>query len=88
MTIVRSPQTPSPTIPTVPNRFEGGNLLVRALKDLGVQQIFSVSGGPLNSIYHACAVEGMPLRHTRHEAGACFMAEAGNSPSASLAIAP
>ncbi|HKQ94675.1 MAG TPA: thiamine pyrophosphate-binding protein [Aestuariivirgaceae bacterium] len=58
------------------NRFEGGNLLVRALKDLGVRQIFSVSGGPLNSIYHACAMEGLALRHTRHEAGACFMAEA------------
>src|SRR5262245_31935083 len=59
-----------------PARFEGGNLLVRALLDLGVKQIFSVSGGPLNSIYHACAVEGLALRHTRHEAGACFMAEA------------
>jgi acetolactate synthase-1/2/3 large subunit len=59
-----------------PARFEGGNLLVRALLQRGVEQIFSVSGGPLNSIYHACAVEGLPLRHTRHEAGACFMAEA------------
>lgn len=58
------------------NRFEGGNLLVRALKELSVQQIFSVSGGPLNSIYHACSAEGVALRHTRHEAGACFMADA------------
>jgi acetolactate synthase-1/2/3 large subunit len=59
-----------------PARFEGGNLLVRALLDLGVKHIFSVSGGPLNSIYHACAVEGLALKHTRHEAGACFMADA------------
>jgi acetolactate synthase-1/2/3 large subunit len=59
-----------------PGRFEGGNLLVQALKSLGVEQIFSVSGGPLNSIYHACAVEGVGLKHARHEAGACFMAEA------------
>lgn len=57
-------------------RYEGGNLLVRALIDRGVEQIFSVSGGPLNSIYHACAVEGLELKHARHEAGACFMAEA------------
>lgn len=57
-------------------RFEGGNLVARALLDLGVKQIFSVSGGPLNSIYHGCASEGLPLHHTRHEAGACFMAEA------------
>jgi acetolactate synthase-1/2/3 large subunit len=76
MTMERSAHKPTETSPPVVNRFEGGNLLVRALKDLGVQQIFSVSGGPLNSIYHACAAEGLPLKHTRHEAGACFMAEA------------
>ena len=72
----RSNTMSTDTRPATSNRFEGGNLLVRALKDLGVRQIFSVSGGPLNSIYHACAVEGLALRHTRHEAGACFMAEA------------
>lgn len=58
------------------NRFEGGDLVVQSLKTLGVRQIFSVSGGPLNSIYNACAAHGLPLHHTRHEAGACFMAEA------------
>ncbi len=58
------------------NRFEGGDLVVKSLIGFGVKQIFSVSGGPLNSIYHACAVHGLPLRHTRHEAAACFMAEA------------
>jgi acetolactate synthase-1/2/3 large subunit len=41
-----------------------------------VRQVFSISGGPLNSIYHACAAHGLPLHHNRHEAGACFMAEA------------
>jgi acetolactate synthase-1/2/3 large subunit len=58
------------------NRYEGGDLIVEALKGLGVGAIFSVSGGPLNSIYHACAVHDLPLVHTRHEAAACFMAEA------------
>lgn len=58
------------------NRFEGGDLVVKSLKALGVKQIFSVSGGPLNSIYSACATHALPLHHTRHEAGACFMAEA------------
>jgi thiamine pyrophosphate-dependent acetolactate synthase large subunit-like protein len=57
-------------------RFEGGDLLVRGLLDFGVRQVFSVSGGPLNSIYHACAVHGLALHHTRHESAACFMAEA------------
>jgi acetolactate synthase I/II/III large subunit len=59
-----------------PNRFEGGDLVVTSLQALGVKQIFSVSGGPLNSIYSACATHGLPLHHTRHEAGACFMADA------------
>lgn len=58
------------------NRFEGGNLVVQSLKALGVPRIFSVSGGPLNSIYNASAAHDLPLHHTRHEAGACFMAEA------------
>jgi acetolactate synthase I/II/III large subunit len=58
------------------NRFEGGDLLVQGLLDFGVRQVFSVSGGPLNSIYHACAAHGLALHHTRHEAAACFMAEA------------
>jgi acetolactate synthase-1/2/3 large subunit len=58
------------------NRFEGGDLVVKSLQALGVKQIFSVSGGPLNSIYHACSTHGLALHHTRHEAGACFMAEA------------
>jgi acetolactate synthase-1/2/3 large subunit len=58
------------------NRFEGGDLVVKSLQAMGVRQIFSVSGGPLNSIYNACAAHSLPLHHTRHEAGACFMAEA------------
>lgn len=58
------------------NRFEGGDLVVKSLQALGVRQIFSVSGGPLNSIYSACATHGLPLHHTRHEAAACFMADA------------
>jgi acetolactate synthase I/II/III large subunit len=58
------------------NRFEGGDLVVKSLQAMGVGQIFSVSGGPLNSIYSACASHSLPLHHTRHEAGACFMADA------------
>jgi acetolactate synthase-1/2/3 large subunit len=50
--------------------------VVKSLQALGVRQVFSISGGPLNSIYHACAAHGLPLHHNRHEAGACFMAEA------------
>jgi acetolactate synthase I/II/III large subunit len=56
---------------------EGGALLVRMLERLGVSQAFSVSGGPINSFYNACAAtEALHLRHVRHEAAAGFMAEA------------
>lgn len=58
------------------NRYEGGDLLAESLKSLGVRQIFSVSGGPLNSLYHAASVHDLPVIHTRHEAAAVFMAEA------------
>lgn len=58
------------------NRQDGGTSVVRWLKEAGVAHLFSVSGGPLNSIYHAASVLGLPLVHTRHEAAACFMAEA------------
>ena len=57
------------------NRFEGGDLVVQALAQLGVRRVFSVSGGPLNSLYHAAAAHGLGLVHTRHEAAAAFMAE-------------
>ena len=58
------------------NRYEGGDLVVESLINLGVKQLFSVSGGPLNSIYHAAASKKLPIVHARHEAGAGFMAEA------------
>jgi acetolactate synthase-1/2/3 large subunit len=57
-------------------RFEGGDLVVQSLQALGVKHLFSVSGGPINSVYRAADRYGLPLIHTRHEAAACFMAEA------------
>ena len=56
-------------------RMDGGAAIVAWLKAAGVENIFSVSGGPINAIYRACARQGLPLIHTRHEAAACFMAE-------------
>jgi acetolactate synthase-1/2/3 large subunit len=58
------------------NRYEGGDLVVESLKNLGVGQVFSVSGGVINSIYRAAAAHDLPLIHTRHEAAAGFMADA------------
>jgi acetolactate synthase-1/2/3 large subunit len=55
---------------------DGGAAIVAWFKAAGIERIFSVSGGPINSIYRACAHQGLPLIHARHEAAACFMAEA------------
>ncbi|WP_347312088.1 thiamine pyrophosphate-binding protein [Defluviimonas sp. SAOS-178_SWC] len=56
--------------------YEGGDLVVESLRALGVKQIFSVSGGPLNSVYRAAARYQLPLIHSRHESAAGFMADA------------
>lgn len=55
---------------------DGGAAIVAWFKAAGVRNVFSVSGGPINAVYRACAKQGLPLIHTRHEAAACFMAEA------------
>ena len=59
-----------------PAVWEGGRLLTEALAGRGVEFIFSVSGGPINSIYHGAVASGIRVIHTRHEAAAGFMAEA------------
>jgi len=58
--------------------LDGGAAVVGWLKRAGVRNIFSVSGGPINPIYRACADLDLPLIHARHEAAACFMAEAAS----------
>lgn len=55
--------------------MDGGAAIVAWFKAIGVERVFSVSGGPINSIYRACAHQDLPLIHVRHEAAACFMAE-------------
>ncbi|MGL4287974.1 MAG: thiamine pyrophosphate-binding protein [Phreatobacter sp.] len=56
-------------------QIDGGAAIIAWLKAAGVANVFSVSGGPINSIYRACAHQDLPLIHARHEAAACFMAE-------------
>mgnify|MGYP003835985995 CR=1 FL=1 len=69
------------------NKPDGGHCLVEWLKLAGVENVFSVSGGPLNPIYRACDGLGLPLIHTRHEAAACFMAEASSRVTGKPAVA-
>lgn len=57
-------------------RLEGGGVVVAALEARGVGRIFSVSGGPINSIYHATSLSSIQLCHVRHEAAGAYMADA------------
>ena len=47
---------------TMSNRYEGGDLLVESLENLGVGQVLSVSGGVIDSIYRAAAAHGLGAR--------------------------
>ncbi|MGH2450876.1 MAG: thiamine pyrophosphate-binding protein [Candidatus Limnocylindria bacterium] len=70
---------PAPTDARPPGRvrpLEGGDLLVASLEARGVRRLFSVSGGPINSVYHATLHSSVELCHVRHEAAAGFMADA------------
>ncbi|WP_164730464.1 thiamine pyrophosphate-binding protein [Pelagibacterium montanilacus] len=58
------------------NQFDGGAAIVKWLKNAGIKNVYSVSGGPINAIYRACAHQGLQLVHTRHESAAGYMAEA------------
>ncbi|MGV6875703.1 thiamine pyrophosphate-binding protein [Pseudochelatococcus sp. B33] len=61
---------------TAGERLDGGGAVVKWLKGAGVRHVFSVSGGPINPVYRACKEQNLQLVHARHEAAACYMAEA------------
>lgn len=63
---------------TETRNLDGGASVASWLKEAGIENVFSVSGGPINPVYRACAKLGLPLVHARHEAAACFMAEAAS----------
>lgn len=53
----------------------GGGLVARALKNEGVDKIFSLSGGHINPVYDGCLTEGIEVIDTHHEQAAIHMAE-------------
>lgn len=56
--------------------MRGADLLVKSLKNAGVEVIFSLSGNQIMPVYDACIDEGVKIVHTRHEGAAVYMAEA------------
>jgi acetolactate synthase I/II/III large subunit len=53
----------------------GGRLVAKVLGSRGVEQLFTLSGGHLFSIYDGCKAEGIGILDVRHEQTAVFAAE-------------
>ncbi|PVH28459.1 thiamine pyrophosphate-binding protein [Pararhodobacter oceanensis] len=61
---------------TETTEIDGGAAIISWFRAAGINHVYSVSGGPINPIYKACAEQGVQLIHTRHEAAAGYMTEA------------
>ncbi|HEV8626831.1 MAG TPA: acetolactate synthase [Acidimicrobiia bacterium] len=61
--------------PQPPGPVHGGNLAAGALKDAGVDVVFTLSGGHIFPLYDGCVAAGIRLVDTRHEQTAGFAAE-------------
>src|SRR5438034_3123287 len=54
---------------------DGGDLVVRAIKQEGVDTIFTLCGGHVQAIYDSCIDEGVKVIDVRHEQVAGHAAE-------------
>ena len=61
---------------TSEERVHGGKLAARALKNAGVDAIFTLSGGHVMAIYDGCLDEGIRVIDVRHEQAATHAADA------------
>ncbi|MFQ5987808.1 MAG: acetolactate synthase [Dehalococcoidia bacterium] len=57
------------------SQIDGGHLVAKALKNEGVEYIFSLSGAHIRTIYDGCVDEGIGIIDVRHEQAAAFAAE-------------
>ena len=65
----------------------GAELLIAALRSIGVRTIFTLSGNQIMPIFDACIDADMRLIHVRHEAAAVYMAEAWAQLSGDIGVA-
>jgi len=56
-------------------RIDGGEMLIRVLKQQGIHQIFTLHGGHLDAIFQAALNHGVRLVDTRHEQAAGHAAD-------------
>ena len=57
-------------------KITGGGLIAQTLKRFGIQQIYSLPGHQILSVYDACLDLGLDLISTRHEVSTIYMAQA------------
>jgi acetolactate synthase I/II/III large subunit len=55
--------------------ISGGRLVAKALKNEGVDAIFTLCGGHIIDIYDGCVDEGIPIIDVRHEQVAAHAAD-------------
>lgn len=57
------------------DKHDGGRLVARTLAASGVQNLFCLQGGHIDSLLYGCQNEGLRIIDTRHEQAAAHMAE-------------
>ncbi len=67
--------------------MRGADVLVRQLADFGVDRIFALSGNQIMPIFDACLDANISIVHSRHEAGAAYMAEGYAQASGKVGVA-
>jgi acetolactate synthase I/II/III large subunit len=67
--------TEAPETVTESGRISGGNLVAKALKNEGVEAIFTLCGGHIIDIYDGCLNEGIKIVDVRHEQVAAHAAD-------------
>lgn len=55
---------------------QGADMLVRSMRQAGIETIFTLSGNHIMPLYNAILGQSMELIHTRHEGAAVHMADA------------
>ena len=72
---VSDPQVQGDEQATGPKQISGGHLVAKALKNEGVEVIFTLCGGHIIDIYDGCVDEGIDVIDVRHEQVAAHAAD-------------
>lgn len=73
--VERSVESVAREAPAASGKISGGNLVAKALKNEGVDTIFTLCGGHIIDIYDGCLNEGIRIIDVRHEQVAAHAAD-------------